>query len=200
MKKIIILCFIMCFFLSGCKSGNIFSAEEPEYMISAIGFEEKWGEKKIFLEAIVINSEDPQADKKRITLEGKGETLEKAYKKAKEKAVQPLNLSHCGVIIVKENTHTDFFNEICDFCYNKDPINLAAYFIYSADIEKLLNQKPIASISVGFDIMSRLSSGEEISGKSYKNRFYQIEAVRKKDRSDFDIPLLKDGVFLPEGE
>ena len=45
MKKIIFLSFLLCFFLTGCKKGNIFSAEEPDYMISAIGFEEKWGEK-----------------------------------------------------------------------------------------------------------------------------------------------------------
>ena len=94
MKRIIILSFILCVFLSGCKGENIFSAEEPEYMISAMGFEEVWGEKKVYLEAIVINSEDPKADKKTIILEGRGKSIENAYKKAKEKAVQPLNLSH----------------------------------------------------------------------------------------------------------
>lgn len=197
MKKIIFLSFILCFFLCGCKNGNVFSAEEPEYMISAIGFEgEKTGEKTVFLEAIVINAEDPEADKKTVTLKGNGKSLEECYKKAKEKAVQPINLSHCGVIILKENLAEDFFDDICDFCYDKDEINLAAFFIYAPDIKKLLELKPVSSISMGYDIMSRLSSAEEITGTVYKNRFYQIESQRRKKKNDFDIPLLKDGILM----
>lgn len=201
MKRILILSFFLCFFLCGCKSSNIFSAEEPEYMVSSIGFRrENSGEKTVFLESIVINAEDTEAEKKIITLEGKGETLEEAYRKAKEKAVQPLNLSHCGVVIINENTNTEFLEEICDFCYEKDPINLAAFFIYAPDVKKLLKEKPIASVSVGFDIMSRLSVAKEITGKEYKNRFYQIESLRRKGKNVFDIPLLKDGIFVPKGD
>lgn len=201
MKRIIFLSFFICFFLCGCKSSNIFSAEEPEYMVSSIGFrKDNHSEKTVFLESIVINAEDTEAEKKIITLEGKGKTLEGAYKKAKEKAVQPLNLNHCGVVIISENTDIQFLEEICDFCYGKDPINLAAFFIYAPDVKKLLDEKPIASVSVGYDIMSRLSVGKEITGKEYKNRFYQIESLRKKGKNDFDIPLLKDGIFVPKGD
>lgn len=195
MKKVIFLSLIICVFLCGCKNVNIFSSEEPEYLVSAIGFKEGFsGQKTIFLESIVINTEDTEAEKKRITLKGKGDSLEESYLNAKEKAVQPINLSHCSVVILKENSNFDFFEEVCDFCYNKDPINLAAFFIYTPDIKELLNQDPISSISVGFDIMSRLSSTQ-----NYKNRFYQIESVRKSEKKGFDIPLLKDGIFIKKG-
>ena len=170
-------------------------------MVSSIGFgRENSSEKTVFLESIVINAEDTEAEKKIITLEGKGKTLKEAYKKAKEKAVQPLNLNHCGVVIIKENTDIAFLEEICQFCYEKDPINLAAFFVYAPDVKKLFDEKPIASVSVGYDIMSRLSVAKEITGKEYKNRFYQIESLRKKGKNDFDIPLLKDGIFVPKGD
>ena len=199
MKKTLILSSLICLLLCSFKGENIFYSEVPEYMVSAIGFkEEKAGEKTVYLESIVINAEDTGADKKLIILEGKGNTLEESYEKAKEKAVEPINLSHCGVVILNEDTNKGFLEEVCNFCYDKDPINLAAFFIYAPDVKKLLSEKPVASVSVGFDIMSRLSSLKEITGKTYKNRFYQIESLRRKGKNNYDIPLIKNGVIKGE--
>ncbi len=195
MKKLLFLIIILPLFFCGCADTEMLSGENPEYMISSLGFEKKEDEISVFMEALVINSEDTAAQKKLILLKGKGKDVKTAADEAEKQAVQPISLSHCTTIILNTNLDKDDFEKILDYCYNRDEINLSARFILSENIEKILKEKPIASITVGFDIMSRLESGRRLNGREYNNRFYQIEAQRMKKNPHYDIPILKDGVF-----
>lgn len=195
MKRLLLITVILTLFLCGCSAGNSITRESPEYIISSLGFDTDEENIIILMEAIVINSEDTSAEKKLIILEGKGETVSDAAKEAQTKAVLPLNFSHCGVIILGNGINREIFKEIFDYCYNKDQINLAAYFITAERTKALLSEKPIASISIGYDIMNRIESQKELSGEEYSNRFYQIAAEWEKRSPDFDIPLLKDGIL-----
>ncbi len=164
-------------------------------MVSSLGFSEKNGKLTVFMEAIVINSEDTDAGKKLVLLEGSGDSVKQGAENAEKKAVQPVNLSHCGVIILEEGIKKDRFLEICEYCYNRDEINLSAFFISSSNVKKLLSEEPTASVSVGYDIMNRLESQKELSGREYKNRFYQIEAQKEKSGAKYDIPILDGEIF-----
>ena len=194
MKKVLILSLFLPLVLCGCSGGNAIIRENPEYMVSSLGFESNGGEITVYMEAVVINAEDTDAEKKLLLLEGRGKTVKKGAEKAEKQAVQPINMSHCGVIVLGEGISQSDFDEICDYCYNRDEINLSAYFVSAKSVKELLSQKPIASISMGYDIMSRLESQKELSGKVYKNRFYQVEAQRYSDKN-YDIPHLKGDNF-----
>lgn len=194
MKKIvIILLIILC--LCGCSGEKPLTGETPEYMISSLGFSEKDGMITVFMEAIVINSEDTDAQKKLVLLEGSGNTVKQGAENAEKKAVQPVNLSHCGIIVLEEGIKRESFLEICEYCYDRDEINLSAFFISSPDVKRLLSEEPTASVSVGYDIMNRLESQKELSGREYKNRFYQIEAQKEKNGAKYDIPILDGEIF-----
>ncbi len=195
MKRLAFIILLTAFFLCGCSGENPLKGENPEYMVASLGFSEKNGKLTVFMEAIVINSEDTDAQKKLVVLEGNGDTVKQGAENAEKKAVQPVNLSHCGVIALEEGISKERFLEICEYCYNRDEINLSAFFISSDDVKKLLSEKPTASVAVGYDIMNRLESQKELSGREYKNRFYQIEAQKEKSNPHYDILVLEDEVF-----
>lgn len=202
MKKALFIGLIFSIFLCGCSGQGSVMRERPEYTISSLGFESENGRITVLMEAVVINSEDTEAEKKLLLLEGSGKTVKEGAENAEKQAVQPVNLSHCGVIVLGKGITEAKLTEICEYCYNRDEINLSAFFIAAQSAKELLSQKPVASIAMGYDIMSRLESLKERSGREYKNRFYQIEAQRYRKNPKYDIPLLKDGVFseLPGGD
>lgn len=195
MKKILYILLFLPVFLCGCSNGNTVIREKPEYMISALGFEKNQGKMTVFMEAVVINSEDTTAEKKLLLLEGAGDSVKQGAENAEKRAVQPINLSHCGVIVIGKSITEADFKEIRQYCYNRDEINLSAFFIAAESAKELLSREPIASVAVGYDIMSRLESRKELSYREYKNRFYQIEAESYREAPKYDIPLLKDGIF-----
>lgn len=195
MKKALLIILLLPILLCGCSNTDALTQEKPEYMIASLGFDSVGGRITVLMEAVVINAEDTSAEKKLLLLKGTGSTVEQGAQMAEKQAVQPINLSHCGVIVLGAGIDKKQFNEICDYCYNRDEINLSAFFIAAQNAEETLSQKPVASVAVGYDIMSRLESQRELSAKEYKNRFYQIEMNRYRKNSRYDIPLLRDGIF-----
>ena len=75
MKKLLFLIIVLPLFFCGCADTEMLSGENPEYMISSLGFEKKEDEIFVFMEALVINSEDTSAEKKLILLKGKGKAI-----------------------------------------------------------------------------------------------------------------------------
>ncbi len=195
------LVLIVLFTLSGCKATKGFSTLAHEYLVSAVGFEEEKGEIQVFLETVVVNSEDTEAQKKNELLEGNGKTVKAAVKGAAEKAAESVELSHCAVAVIGESVSGDTLKEICDFLKQEDSISLAVTLVNCENAKELLSSETISSVAVGYDIMSMQQTNSRISGINYKNRFYEIEQKRNEAAGTFSLPhfILENGKYYIDG-
>lgn len=188
-----LLCLLIvftAFSLCGCSLRNAVSAEAQEHIVSALGFEEENGEIKMYVEAVIINSEDPEAEKKTKLVEGKGDTVKSALNEILSKTVQPLMFSHCGVIITENGISAKRFKEICDYIYSEEEITISVFMATTKDVKQLLSSEPISSISMGYDIINSLESFAERTGTNLHNRYYEISAAMKKTVNVFLLPDL----------
>ncbi len=181
MKKILI--FLLLFSLCGCAKAK------SEYLVSSSGFDYKNGQFEVFVEAVVSNSETEEQSLKLI--KGCGETVEKAMAEIKKQCTQRLLLSHCAVILVSEDIQSDKLDEIYEFVLNNEDITLSVVFAKTENIEKLFSQKPVSTVSVGYDILSLIES----NNKKLKTRYFEIMAQNKKVRLP-EIVATKEGYYL----
>ncbi len=161
--KRILLSVVFLTFLCGCQKA------EPEYLISAMGYDYTGGEYSVCFEAVIINSEDTEQTVK--LLEGKGQNIENAVAEIKKKCTQPLLLSHCGVIAVGSDMTKQQLKQVVEYCYDREQITLSALFIETENPQKLLTVKPISSVCVGYEIMGLLKQNTH-----YNNRFFEVLA------------------------
>ena len=195
MKKLIFILPLFVFLLSGCSLSDAVSGKSEEYLISAMGFDKSGQGIEISVEAVSVNTEDTEDDKRLIIFDGSGNTVKQAFSNAEKKSTQAFDLSHCGIIAVGEGLTLKDFAEICEYCYNRDEINLSVYFVACENAKEMLKKEPQSSVAVGYDLMSMLECQSRLSGREYKNRFYEIEAKILKKDNRYDIPLFGDGYF-----
>ena len=194
----LILSLALLLSLCGCSLKDAVFAEASEYIVTAMGFDEEEEDIKITMEALIINSEDAEAENKLVNLTGSAATIEKALQEIYIKTAQPLMLSHMGVIAIGESISQDRFNEICNYCYRTDEITVSVMMISVKDASALFSCLPISSITVGYDIMSMLKAQSNRTGMSFKNRFFEIEALRKLPSKITVVPffeVLNDSFF-----
>lgn len=185
--------------LSGCSFKKTFSSENNEYIISAMGFDYEESRLKLYLEAIIVNTEDADADIKLELLTGEGDSMEEAFSSAQNKANEPLQLSHIGVIALGESVTPKIFSKIIDFCHSQKSITLSTQFVICKNSLDLLESETVSSVAVGYDIMSMLSHQSERKGINYKNSFYEIEALREKKQNIITIPYFEkreESIFI----
>lgn len=203
MRKItsLLLSFTLILSLCGCSMGAIGTEKGLEFLISAIGFDQKGNEFTVLLEAITINSEDSESDKQLTLISGSGKNLAEAVTDATQKSVRPFMFSHCATAIIGNGISEKGFRNICSFLYEKDEINLSLRFIYTDSAKDLLSCNTVASVAVGYDLTDALDRQSDYSGIRYKNRFYEIEAARREALNIFTLPRFKvDGkVYTNEG-
>jgi len=203
MRKVLIflnLFFVLCF-LCGCEKIKVFSPLAHEYLVSALGFDQYGREKAVIIETIVVNSEDSGAEKRKEQLIGRGSSLKEAFKNATKKAVQPIRLEHCAVAVIGEDVTASFFDEICEYIYNEKELTIALGMAATNNAKELLSGEAVASVAVGYDIMSMQQTYSREKNVKFKNRFYEVEIKRIKEKS-VSLPFFKvgaDGYFI-EGE
>lgn len=194
MKKlpVLILVFILlCIFLCGCSFKQNFSSGANEYIIAALGFEEKEGKITVLFESIIINQEDTTAERELQIIEGTGNSINEAIENINKKTSQPLCLSHCAVAVIGTSISPNRFEEICDYCYYESEITLSVMVVATDDVKKLLSCQAISSIAVGYDIMSLLEQQSLRTGTVCKNRFYEIYSKKEKPLNVVALPFLK---------
>lgn len=186
MKKLFIP-ILLVLMLCGCER------TKPEYLISSMGFDSKNGNITVYLETVIINSENTEQTLK--VLKGTGESVNEAVSNIYRQCTQPLLFSHCGLIIIGENISSTQFDDICDYCYSQDELTLSALFITTPNAEKLLSQKPVSSACVGYDIMGLIEQYSKAKKLSLKNRYYQIES----GETEISLPKItvkKEGYYF----
>jgi len=203
MKKILslVLCAVVSVFLCGCSGTNVFSAKSAGYTATALGFDQSGSKIKVFLEAVIVNSEDSEADVKLELLSGEGKTVKSAMEQIYRKAAQPIMLSHIGVAVAGKEISDSYFEEIRQFCYGIDKITLSMLWVTAESAQRLLSCEPISSVAVGYDIMSMLKEQTSRTGIKFKNRFYEIEALAAKPLNITALPYFAvgDGSFYYSG-
>ena len=190
MRKItaLLLCFLLTFSICGCSMGAIDTEKGLEALVSAIGFDQRGDTFSVAIETVTVNSEDAESDKKLTLIKGEGKNLSEALSNAYTKSVRPFMFSHCAVAVIGNGVREKGFRNICRFLYEKDEINLSLSFISTENAEKLLSSETVASIAVGYDLTDMLERQSHYSGIDYKNRFYEIEAARKRATDIFSLP------------
>ena len=188
MKKVVI-CLIFLIFLCGCQNSK------PEYLISSIGVDTENGLFNVCFETVIINSESPQQNLKLI--KGSGDTLKKAVLEITRECTQPILLSHCALIAIGESVTENQLNQILDYCYDKDEITLSAFFIKTENAEKLLSQKPVSSVCVGYDIMGLIEQYSKLQNKNPKNRFFEVVALKNQQNLP-KIILKEKGYYIED--
>lgn len=190
MKKILglILCICLVFALCGCSARETISSDKQEYIVASLGFDKRDGKYAMFMESIVVNTEDMNADKQNIILEGIGESIEEAYSQIISKITQPLSLGHNAVTVIGRSVDAEMFKEILNYCSENKELNIGSMLIFTESAEKLLASKPISSVAVGYDLMSMLEVSEEETGQSIENRLYEVRSKTQKPFKIFSLP------------
>lgn len=202
MKKIIIALLItamLVLFLNGCTVKKTAAMYTNDYLVSALGFEETGGRLTVVAETVIINTEDTEAEKKRVLLEGRGETATEAFADLYKSSVQLLEFSHCAVAVIDIDISENVLSQIIDYCKTLEKLNLSVQLVSSYDTKKLLSFEPVTSVAMGYDIVSMLSTNTDLKGIKYKNRLYEIEAQRKTELNIFALPsfaINKDTYFI----
>jgi len=193
MKRLLIFLFSfgLAVVFSGCTVSKSFSPLAHEYLVSSLGFDQSNEEKTVIMEAVVINSEDAEEEKKKELLIGSGKTLDEALKSATQKAVQPVELSHCAVAVIGESVSEKYFDEILKYVYNEKAITIALGFVSTHNAEELLSCETVSSVAVGYDIVSMQQTYSRKNSTSFKTRFYEIEASRAAKENSFSLPFFK---------
>lgn len=203
MKKIlsIFTVVLVIFSLCGCSAKEAIASDKQEYMVSSLGFDNKNSYIRMILEVIIINSDDLTSEKGNELIIGTGNTVNEAFQKVSEKITQPLMFSHSGVIVVGSDITPEQLEEIFDFCYQKDEINLAAMFVSTENAEELLSCKAVSSVAVGYDIMGMVEVISEERGAVFENLFYEIESARDKPMKTIFMPSIavEDEQFFLNG-
>ena len=192
MKKI--LCFVVTLnfvFLCGCSVKEAITSDKQEYIVSAFGFDGEKGKIKITAEAIVINNDDLTEDKTTRLFLGEGKTVAEAYEKMIFPATQPLSLGHSAVAIIGSNLSSKQLDDVFSFLKGQEKINISIMLCTADSSLEVLECKPISSVTVGYDIMSMIEVNEEKRGTLFKNRFYEVLALKSKPQASFYLPFLK---------
>lgn len=186
MKKVLlVLPIFLC--LCGCQK------TEPEYLISAIGFDNNGGMLNTCFEAVIINSETQSEELK--IIEVQGETVEECVKNLSRKCTQGYLLSHCGVLVIGQSVTERQLNGIYDFCFKEPDITLSVLLVETENAKSLLSNKPVSTISVGYDIMGVIKQYGENKNVSFKNRYFEIIAQGGKPTLP-KIQPLSEGYYL----
>lgn len=193
MKKVLglILCVSVLFFLCGCSAMEAISSDKQEYIVASLGFDKQEGNYAMFMEAIVVNTEDMNAGKQNTVLEGIGGSIEEAYSQIISKITQPLSLGHNAVTVIGKSVDAEMFKEILNYCSENKKLNIGSMLIFTESAEKLLASKPISSVAVGYDLMSMLEVWEEETGQSIDNRLYEVKSKTRKPFNVFSLPYIE---------
>ena len=192
MKKIFLSLSLVCLFsLCGCSLGDAVMSETTQYLVSAIGFDCKNSEIITNIEAVVVNSEEPEEEIHALLFEGKGKTLKKSVENALSKAQKPLSLSHCALLILGENMNPQKLSEVCDFVFDTEQITVSVAFVESENAEKLLSLEPVSSVTVGYDIVSLLETQSKRKNIGFRNRYFEIEQRRCENKAQKKLPFIK---------
>ena len=110
----IFLCFVLPLSFASCKSIAT-SGSGQDYLISSIGFSNVNGLFQSVLEAVIVNSEDTNAERNVKLVTGTGENCEKAFAMAEEHTVQAMTLSHCATGIIDKSITPSQLKQVYEF-------------------------------------------------------------------------------------
>lgn len=176
---------ILC--LSGC-SGSVYTQSDQQYIVSSVAFLNKNGRIKAIAEAVAVNAESTEQSVERVVLEGEGETPSESILDLGAKLSKPLLFDHCGVILTDASLNSEEVEKVFSYCEKNKQINLAAYIVHSEDAEALLMVKPMAALTVGYDIIGVIDRAQSLYGIRYLNRFYEVKANLLKKGDTFILP------------
>ncbi len=188
MKRLISISFCLCL-LCGCSNVRRIVSQNGRYLVSAMGVDKSESGVLVSLEAIVVNSQDSEQDIKPQVFEGQGKNVETAFKQASLKTAKPFDLSHCAIIVLGQGLDTKNKEEIYDFCFNDREITVSVGFISTESANKLLNQKPVSDIAVGYEIATMLETQYSENKISFKNRFFEIGNSALKGEEQKTLPF-----------
>lgn len=200
----ILLIFLVSISLCGCTPQSTSAAEYSSLLVAAAGFLQRGDEITVLLEALVINSEDSEAENKATLYRGTAKTVKEAIHNAEAAAAQPLHLGHCATIVISKGITAKTFEEICRFCREESELSLSVALVFTENAEKLLSCKSSSTVAMGYEIANMLTEQYSRSGIALKNRFYELEGLRLCDSRVFTLPnftvnkeaCLSDGAML----
>ena len=189
MKKIAVALMGLVLFLSGCAGTKPVSSKTEQYIVSALGFDGVGKGFKISAEAVIVGTEgNLETEAKVIT--GEGETIKKAFSELRKKNSQPLLLSHCGLILFGNSLSFEKIEEVLEYAKTEREITLSVFIGATEKAESLLNLKAVSSVAIGYDIVGMIEQQEAEAGKNFKNRLYEIEAIRTRGQ-DIKLPFFE---------
>lgn len=189
MKKLLIFLMILSLF-SFCGCSNSVN-KMGAYSVAAIGFENDEKGFSLYVEAVVVNSENSDAPIKKLLFSGQGKTLEKAYEQATVKSAKPFSLGHCAVLVLSSDINEKAIEEIFDFCLGKRDITVSVSVVKSENVKKILSLDSFSSVAIGYDMVSILQTQYSERKIAFSNRLYEVQP-RKSEYVLKTIPEFSD--------
>lgn len=184
-----VICVLSIFLmLCGCNFLNAVRAGSAEYIVTSMAFCEQDGEIKVFIEAIVVNTENAETLKTRKVFEGSGKTVTAAVENAAYSLTQGLQYGHMAAIVFEDSLCGENFSKVCEYCYSLEEITLSALCFSSDNVAALLESEPLSSVAVGYDILSVLEQRTSEYGTSFENKFYEVLSLLDETSKTVVLP------------
>ena len=171
-KTIAMVLLFLALFLSGCTT-----VSGGNYTVAAVGIEKANEDYKIFIETVVVNSEDNGRDIEKIVFEGSGATLKKASENAFKQSARALSFGHTAVIVLGDSVTESQTDDILDFCLKDLKTTVSVGVVRTENVKELLEKRSFSSVAVGYDIASLLETQHKEQNKDFANRLYQIKPL-----------------------
>ncbi len=188
MKKTILCLFaVLLLGLCGCSTNSL--NKMGSYSVASIGFEVKDNDFILYVEAVVVNSEDSAKPIEKAVFKGKGNTPKKAYSQAISKSAKPLSLAHCATLVLSDDISKEAINDIFDFSLKEGDMTVSVAVVKSQNVEKLLATPSFSSVAVGYDIVSILETQYKERKVGFSNRLYEVTLRENvlKDLPEFSV-------------
>lgn len=192
MKKIVlssVSVILICLTLGSCAINPQNTAFSHKYIVSALGIENINGEYSIYMEAIIINSEDYNAEKTTQLLVGEGNSVESAFNRAIASSIMPLEFSHCAVTVMNFDTPAHSISELCSFLETQVEFSLSMLLVSAVSAKDLLSAKPLTSVAMGYDIATMTANRSLKEGINFKNQLFEICQKRRTEIPVFALPF-----------
>ena len=158
----------LCGFSAACQG---YREIDGEYLISAIGFEEKDENFTVCAEVLEMGADKGNTVSR--LFKGEGKTPYAAVENIMTALPKRAVFDHCGTAIIGSKTGKKAFKTIVSYLYDAKNLNLAICLYCAEDTQEILSAAS-QGISVGYDIMLIKNNIEKATGIPFKNKYYEV--------------------------
>ncbi len=186
MKKLYIcICILLCFLLCSCSPAAEYREPEQVVITAALGFDNEEG--RLILSAETINTSG-EGDYTPKVLKGSGHTTEQVIQSISHNIGGKLFLGHLATVVLGKTLTQDQTEDILEFCREDSEISPAVRLVSTENAAGLLSCKGVSGEAVGYDIVTLITTKEDLRRDDNYATLFNIEKIRSEKNNCYTLP------------